>query len=150
MTDEKPKLRSLAESEFTLGEADYQIWSAKPPAGTKREDVLNPLFWKHIARKVQAPAFINAIPLDGIWFSQLLVVFADRQRVIVRELQHLVIEESAYAETDNQEYEAAWLSASGKYGVKRRADKQIIRHSFATLDEARNWMMDYTRNKKAA
>ncbi len=150
MTDEKPKLRSLAEAEFTQGEADYQMWSAKPPAGTTREEVLNPLFWKHTARRIQAPAFINIMPLDGIWFSQLLVVFADRQRVVVRELTHHVIEDSAFAETENQEYEAMWLSASGKYGVKRLADKQIIRHSFATLDEARNWMTDYTRTKKAA
>src|SRR3990167_10706062 len=100
MTDEKPKLRSLAESEFTLGEADYQIWSAKPPAGTTREDVLNPLFWKHIARRVQAPAFINVSPLDGVWFSWLLVVFADRHRVVVEELIHKVIKTASYAQTD--------------------------------------------------
>lgn len=150
MTDEKPKLRSLAESEFTQGEADYQMWSAKPPAGTVHEDVLNPLFWKHIARRIQAPAFINVMPLDGVWFSQLLVVFADRQRVVVEELIHRVLVGSAVAQSENQEYEATWLSASGKYGVKRLADKQIIRHSFATLDEARNWMTDYTRTKKAA
>ena|SRR3990167_5152029 len=150
MTDEKPKLRSLAESEFTLGEADYQIWSAKPPAGTAREDVLDPLFWKHIARRVQAPAFIDVFPLDGAWYSRLLVVFADRHRVVVEELQHKGLNSASYAQTDDQEYEAVYLSASGKHGVKRRADKQIIRHGFATLDEARNWMTDYTRNKKAA
>ena len=150
MTDEKPKLRSLAEAEFTVGEADYQMWSAKPPAGTTREEVLNPVFWKHVARRVRAPAFINVMPLDGAWFSQLLVVFADPHRVTVLEMQHRVIEESAYAVAENQEYEAAFLSASGKYGVKRRSDKQIIRHGFASLDDARNWMTDYARTKRAA
>src|SRR3990167_9871215 len=148
MTDETPNLRALAEADLTVGEADYQAWSAKPPAGTKREDVLNPLFWKHVGRRFQAPAFINVMPLDGAWFSQLLVLYADRFRVNVTELQHKEINTAAYAETENQEYEAVFLSGSGKHGVKRRADKQIIRHGFATLDEARAWMMDYTRTKK--
>lgn len=77
--DEQPKaVPQLDPHMLQLAEHERNIYLCTVDAGVTRKDILNPLFWSHIAPKLRPYTRIEARSHDGSLFAELLVTQAER------------------------------------------------------------------------
>lgn len=143
----KPQIniQKIAEADFTTAENGYMTYSATPPAGTKREDMLNPLIWAHVAKSLRPTDEIRAIPKDGAWRAKYLVMYADRIQAKVEELEFKVLEDVKEEDLENDLYKVKWISPPLRWGVIRKSDKQVVKDSFSMKEDAAKWMQEHLR-----
>lgn len=95
---------------FLLQPAAYQMHNALVPAGTTKEDLLNPRLWNHVSSKIKMHDEIRVMAEDASFMAKLLVTFRHSLDVGVKLLE--------FHELDEVDYEkAAGLDA---YEVKNR------------------------------
>ena len=141
-----PKLlKKLAQADFSLTESVQVSHTAYPPVGTTREDVLNPLFWSHVAKSMRSSDTINVLPKDGAWYAEFLVIYADQIQAKVKELNYWVLEEIKESDLETELYQVKWISPPVKWGVVRKADKHVVKDSFPMKIEAVKWMQEHLK-----
>jgi len=143
----EPVIRSvkLAEADFEITESMQPFYTAVPPAGTTREDLKNPMFWSHVAKRLRTMSEIRVMPKDGSWYGVYLVTFCDEIQVKVHELD---FHKLGKVETlENAKCEIKWVSpADGvKWCVVRKEDKFRLSAGHETQESAHNWMRDNVR-----
>lgn len=136
----KIKVKKLAESEFHLTEAVMASHVALPAEGTTREDVLNPVFWSHVAKGVRSPAMFHILPKDGAWYGRFLVVFCDALRIKLVELEYRVLDAITEAELVNDKYEVKWGGPVVRFRVIRKIDGLVMKENFQDKTAASAWM----------
>lgn len=123
-------MKKLPESAMTLAEHAQVGWVVTPELGTSYEDVLQPIYWAHVARNLKQWHEISVRAADGSWLARLLVVAAGPQWAKVVELQKWSLDRSlpvdaAATAVAKAEYEVVWRGAA-KWSVKRLVDKVIM------------------------
>lgn len=142
-------MKKIAEAEFTLTEAAQIFQTATPPAGTTREDVLDPVFWAHVAKNLRPMSEIRIMPKDGAWYGVYLCLYADRTQAKIVELSYHPMS-SIKEEVTASGYEVKWISPPVKWGVIRLADKENVKDGFPTKEEAQKWLANYQKSQLVA
>lgn len=142
------KIKALADADMHPANAAMQFWWVVPYAGTKREDLLHPSFWRHVARKLKSPAIIHSMPQDGAWFARHLVLYADQNQAKVAELEFKQLEN--VSEIQTSDYVAGWIAPSVKFGVRRKSDNTIMKSGFPSLADAEKYMNESLLGRRAA
>lgn len=140
-----PKPKKLHEADFTLTESAQVFNTVTPPVGTTREDMLQPIFWSHVASRLRPMTEIRAMPKDGAWYGLYLVLYADRTQAKVKELGFWPVAEQAESVPETQDYEVKWISPPCKFGVIRKADREPVKDGFASKEDATRWLIQYAR-----
>jgi len=138
-----PAVRKVAEADFFLTEEIQSMYTIHPPVGTQPEDVMQPIFWAHVARKLRPMAEIRVMPKDGTWYGIYLVLYADDNSANVQELAIYPIDVSEGGDSDV--YYVKWVSPPLKFGVIRKADNARIQDGFASKKDAVVWMHGYKK-----
>lgn len=138
--EKKTVSKKLSEADFELTESMQQMMTAIPPAGTTREDLLNPVFWTHVAKRLETMAEIRVMPKDGAWYGTYLVTFCDKVQVHVQELSHHKIEK--IEDISAELYLVKWVSpAPGvKHCVIRKEDGERVSSGHETKHSAHQWI----------
>src|SRR3990167_6885087 len=137
----RPLVKKLSEADLALTESLQIFYTATPPVGTTREDMLNPIFWSHVARKLKSLTEIRAMPKDGLWYGVYLVLYADQQQAKLKELSFHSLEVLEEPGTAADPYTVEWISPPVRYGIRRKADKHVMKDGFQTKDQAIAWKM---------
>lgn len=113
--------------------------SADIPAGTSLETILEPSYWAHHTRDIQAGDVVEALCEDGRWEASLRVMFVatDAVRLVVRWKAEY---QDAGAVVESETYEVKWINIGKKYGVMRRDDRTVIKDGFRTADMAHGFL----------
>ena len=135
----KPPVRKLSEADFSLTESLQMFITVTPQVGTTREDMLKPIFWSHVARRLKPMAEIRALPKDGNWYGVYLVTYSDNIQAQLKELAYYPLENSVEPLADSDPFYVEWISPPVKYGIRRKADKAIVKDGFASKDQALAW-----------
>jgi len=79
-TAEQEAIRQLDGSANRLGLVEHEqiMYVATVEQGTTREDILNPMFWAHVAPKLRPYTEITVRCDDGTLYAKLLVTQAER------------------------------------------------------------------------
>ena len=139
------KAKRISEADFRGTEFAQSFYTAVLAEGFTREDVLNPLAWVHVAKRLRAMDEIRAYPKDGAWYGRYLVLFADSVRVTIKELEYHSLEGVTVEESDD--YKVKWAGTS--FRVVRTTDNTVIKEGFARKEEATDWMRVNMRVKAA-
>src|SRR3990167_1232526 len=137
----QPLTKKLSEANLALTESLQIFYTATPPVGTTREDMLKPIFWSHVARKLKPLTEIRAIPKDGLWYGVYLVLYADQLQAKLKELSFYSLEALEEPGSVADPYIVEWISPPVKYGIRRKADKHVMKDGFHTKDQAIAWKM---------
>ena len=132
VTDFRP-----AEYERTVYVADLQ--EAVPAT---LEEVLAPGYFAHVSKLLKKWDRIEVRGREGAWFAELLVLYVGGTDVRCRVLKHEVLEKPRVSTGDvdpHSEYEIKFRGAA-KWGVIRRADRQLMVSERATRADAEMWL----------
>lgn len=146
----KAKLkRRLSEAEFSLTESVQMMITVTPPVGTKREEMLEPIFWSHVARRMKPMTEIRAMPRDGAWYGIYLVIYADHLQAKLKEIGFWDLDTLSEPESETDEYDVKWISPPVRFGVIRKSDKSVIKDKFQTKEQAYAWKNQNLPSKAA-
>ena len=135
----RPLVKKLSEADISLTESLQIFYTVTPPTGTTREDMLKPIFWSHVARRLRPLAEIRAIPKDGKWYGVYLVLYSDHLQAKLKELSFHNLEAIEEPDITSDPYIVEWISPPVKYGVRRKADKHVVKDGFPTKEQAIAW-----------
>src|SRR3990167_8347282 len=118
----KARPKRLSEGELALSETVQLFYTPHPAEGTTREDLMEPVFWSHVAKSIRSAAEIRVIPKDGAWYGRYLVIFADNLNVRLKELEYHVLDEVPANLTESDKYIVKWAGPIARFRVQRKAD----------------------------
>lgn len=136
----------LHESDFAPREAKQGDWFIRAPDGCRAKDLIDPVFWAHVAKRLNALDEITAVAHDGSWFAKLLVTFSDTREVRVLLLQQWQLENGDVTEDATGSYEVNWGGPAAKFRVIRRADRKVMQEGFPTREKATEYMLNRPRH----
>lgn len=137
--------------ESSFRETRYRV---EVDRGTTIEQVLHPMFWAHVARRLHPHDMISVTTDDNSLWAELLVLSVGKERAFVAviktidinaEIDKLLQVEGAI-EIDGIVPKVEWKGPKAKYCVIR--GDTIVQQGFATKAEAAAWLS--TADKKAA
>lgn len=135
----RPIVRKLNERDIALTESIQVFYTVTPPLGTTREDMLKPVFWTHVARRLKALSEVRAMPRDGKWYGIYLVLYASESQAQLKELAFYDLDTVTQPDVATDPYYVEWISPPVRYGVRRKSDKHIMKDGFQTREQAFNW-----------
>lgn len=148
MTEEK---RDVKINHTRMKEAQFvrNLWVVTAEKGTKREDLINPSFWSHVAMQFRPYDRIEVRVDDGIYFAEYLVLACERTYAKVKELSwvNLTTKDVAMTEADNmlELYEYKYRGPHGMHSILRKADGAVMVEKLATQEAARAWLVEHKK-----
>lgn len=136
----------LVESRLGLAEHKRQEWVVDAEEGVSVEDVLDPMYWAHVAGKFNIHDRVEVRQETGEWILELIIVGVGKNwaRMFVaaaHELSKTVAEAPRVAIKHKVEYKGAHK----KHCVIRLADSALLQEGFATKALAEEWLANHER-----
>jgi hypothetical protein len=133
----------LMEKDLLGAEFARQIFRAVPPAGTKIEEMLNPAYWAHVAKKFNPHDMIEVVPADGAFYARLIVLSVGHLSMKVQALECVVLVANPKVEKADAiaQFEVNWGGPNAKWRVLRKSDgAAVTTESFQTQGDAQEWI----------
>lgn len=129
-----------------LSEHAYSRFSARVPAGTTADDLVDPEFYVHVIPKLKMGDEIRAIPTDFAFRAEVIVSYTDGKRVRLRLISFIELDDTT-RELDTMHRKNYELKMRGqqKWCVQRLSDGEFIKELIPTQQEAINWLEDYLK-----
>jgi hypothetical protein len=125
------KVIPVLSRDFSLAIHSFQTHNAVVPAGTTKEQLLDPQLWNHVSTKIKLHDEIRVIEENGAFMARLFVNFRHNLDVRVKILEFYELEAVDYtkmANTDN--YDVKNRGAAGGWCV---IDKKSGKAMFTNL-----------------
>lgn len=137
---------------FQLAEHARNVYVITVEENQKKEDVMNPDYWAHIAGKLRQYDEIMVRSDVGAFYGHLLVVACERTWAKTAVLSWVVLEEGNVSEQEPTDYRVEYKGPYKKFCVIRVEDSALLKDEIQTKKEANQWVEDYriTVGKKAA
>ena len=132
----KPQLHP---SRFALASHKRNVWFIVPPGGTTLEDVLDPLYWSHVAARLRPTDRIEVHAEDGSFFAELYVRDAGHLHASLVPLRTHAFKD-APAEVPAADHAVQWKGPHHRWCVVRVADNQLINAECASREDATLWL----------
>jgi len=136
-------------SEKNLHSADYvrQCFRVAPPAGTVFDEMLDPHYWAHVARRITPHDIIEVVPEDGSFFARLFVINSDKLWVKVAKIEYVDFAEVAEKKADpSEKFEVKFGGPSAKWRVHNKSDNSLVStDSFQSRPEAEKWIEQHVK-----
>lgn len=142
------KKREVILVEPRIGEAQYKRneWVVEAEEGTTPDDVMEPVYWSHVASKFNPMDRIEVRMETGDWVMELIVVQAQRNWARVHATAfHDLRQTSSEAPAASIKHRAQWKGNHRKYCVIRNADNAVIQEGLASKALAEEWMANHER-----
>jgi hypothetical protein len=134
--------RKLMETQLVSAEYQRQEMVATPEPGTTLEEMLNPEYWSHIAKRVKVWDRIEVRSHDGAWWAELLVRAVQPFAVRVHVLRVAKFDDNLKAAEQADlpaGYEVVNRGARG-WTVIRESDREVLREREASRALAVMWL----------
>lgn len=136
----------LVEPRIGLAEHKRQEWVVEAEEGTMPEDILEPVYWSHVAARFNRLDRIEVRQETGEWICELIVVNAERNWASVHvSAFHDLRKVPTTAPSSSIKHRVIWKGNHKKHCVIRIADAAIIQEGFATAALAQEWMANHER-----
>ena len=121
--------------------AARNIWQVKPEIAAKVEDLLNPDYWAHVARRFRAGDRIEAVPDDRHYFAEFFVLAASSNWAKVILLRHeVLIKDNETTMTDGF---SIGFAGAHKWRVTR--GDEILSKGHDDKTAASKWLADHMK-----
>lgn len=132
-----PKARKLPEARFAPAEVMRVRYVIVPEEGTSFEELLEPIYWSHVARRLRALDILEIHPEDGSYFAELLVrgVGPKGAQVVTLRMKKL-----GEVEDLGEAFKIQWKGGHLKHAVIRSRDKEVLQGGFANKEDAAAWL----------
>ena len=136
----RPSFPRILDGQLPSGEYARNVWIAKPDPHVTKEDMLRPVFWEHVVKKLRVGDRIEALSSDTTWFVELIVRAtqgAEGPEILVGELRYLQFDQ---IETRNEDdYDSKWISPAVGFRVTRRSDGAVVKEGLMSKPALAAW-----------
>lgn len=146
-------MSKIMEKDFKEADFSRQIFRASPPEGTKLDDLLEPEYWAHVARRVNPHDIIEVVPVDGSFFARFFVLNVGKLSVKLYKLEYCELNAAPVGSAAPKATSLFEPKFSGplKWNVIRKSDKQVVSSKpFQTREEAEEWIEKNSKDLMAA
>jgi|10_taG_2_1085330.scaffolds.fasta_scaffold126024_1 hypothetical protein len=140
--------RALPAVDFRLQETVQASFTALVPAGTTREEVLRPDYWKHVCKQMPTMSELTILPKDGSWYGKYFVRYAGRLTANIVELQYMELEALTSDDVTNKDFDVTF-STVDRFCVVRTDDQFVMSKGHNTETDAMEWMANHSRSLAA-
>lgn len=136
----------LVEKRLGLVESKRQDWVVEAEEGTTVEDVLDPLYWAHVAARFTPYDRIEVRIDTGEWMLDLIVLQAARNYARVHVLtKYELVDASAEVPGAAIKHRVEWKGTHKKWCVIRNADSALVQAELQTKELANEWLTNHER-----
>lgn len=135
----------LTRSRFRGSEFVAATYSASPEDGTPYERLFQPEYWSMISAQLRPGDEIKVIPETFSYHAVLLVMKADKNGAVVKELSKVMLDDSKSDDAPAGEYYAKYCGPLAKHRVYRRSDGQVMAEGISTMKEALAWIAEHEK-----
>lgn len=144
---EPPKRISPARPPIGLFRAEhhcttYMLWVSP---GTILEDVLEPTFWKHVAKRLVRADKIEVMPEDMAWRAVLIVRANSSLEAVVQPIAYDELGHAPDVSLTASPYRVEFVNSERKWAVKRRDSNETLKDGIQTREEAERYAANHTR-----
>ena len=143
---EKPQLHP---SRFAFAEHKRNVWFVVPLGGTTLAEVLDPLYWSHVAARLRPTDRIEVHAEDGRFFAELYVRDAGHLHASVVALRSHAFE-AAPADAPANGHAVAWKGPHHRWCVVRMSDQQLVKAECASREDAAMWLAANAKTLQAS
>lgn len=139
-----PKIQALSQDRMGKGDFAFTLYDMRPKAGTAFADVLNPEYWKHVARQIRTGDEFRVVPDDQAWYARLYVTHATLNEVFVSEIEHRPLHSEEPSGSASDEYEVKFRGRA-KWSVLRKSDGAVIKDGFDRRGDADAHLLEHVK-----
>lgn len=146
--NKKPALAvTLVEARMGLSESKRQDWVVDAEERHTIEQVLDPMYWAHVAPKLAMYDRIEVRVDTGEWMLDLIVIQNGRNfaRVHVAAKHDFVTSSASAAPMQSIKHKVEFKGTHKKHCVIRIADSALLQEGFQTKELANEWLTNYER-----
>lgn len=140
-------MRQIRDPQFQTAEYRRTFYVATIAHGVTLDEIREPAYWAHVARKLRPLDRIECWWEDGSRYVELLVVKATNQDARCAILNDVDVRGSSAPvdlAKDLDKFEITYAGPDVGYRVTRKADRVELRSdSRWNEDDARRWLLDY-------
>ena len=125
-------------------------YTMNAPSGATRENILDPIFWAHVASTLRRNDIVHIRANDDTFWAQYLIRDCGRTWAKAFEMHWFGFKGSEMEAEDVLEYECKWNGPSDKFIVLRLADGTKLAKDLSTKDDALGWLAQYKKKQLAA
>lgn len=142
----------IHESRFATAEAKRNVWFITPSEGTEFDEILAPVYWSHVARRLRPGDMIEVVPDENSYKAFLVVIDAGPNwaKVILDRKIELTKPSGRAAGDASDDFSVEWKGPHYKFSVIRKADGQVVEKGFQQRDDAHRWIATNATRMKAA
>jgi hypothetical protein len=140
----------LDRSRLHSAEHSFTLHDAYVPENATLEDILRPDYWGNCAQLIRANDEMRILWEDESRRIYAYVVAVTRNWVKIKVLSDISLRDDSVVPevVKTSEFEPVWRGIHYRWGVRKKANKEIVIPSLKTKEEAENWIKDFM--KKAA
>lgn len=145
----------LGPMRFQADEFARTVWNARPESSVQPDQLLDPMYWAHVAGRLRPYSEIVVIPEGGAYYMRLLVTSVSKVEAVVtclefKDLRSPIRTVSAVEQEMGDAasaYEIKYVNPSVKFRVIRKADKAVLKDSLENESVAREWLATHLKGK---
>jgi len=140
----------LNPQDIGLSQHRRQDWVAVAKEGTAVDDLLKPVYWSHMAARLQPFDRVEVRDEGGRWVVELMVLRAERNWASVTLLFHHDLPKlRASSDVDTiDDYDVEWGGPHDKWRVTRKSDKHKMQTKFASQEEGLAWLRQFEATQR--
>jgi hypothetical protein len=118
-------MQKILSNRLQLAEYKRNVFSANPEKGTSLEQMLDPVYWGHVAASLKRRDIIEVMPDDDAYFAELVVLGSTPAgvKVAVLRFKDLVPVDAEGVEDEasgSAEFHYKWMGNTQKYVIFRK------------------------------
>ena len=122
--------------------AARNIWQVKPEIAVTVEDLLDPNYWAHVARRMRAGDRVEAVPADRHYFAEFFVLAASTNWAKLVLLRKVTI----IKDHENTVTEGFTVGFAGKHKWRVTRGDEILSKGHDDKESASKWLVDHMKD----
>jgi hypothetical protein len=133
------ELRPLAPNELRDADMLVRRLACRVPAGTQPEDLIDPKFWQHNARRMSSGSEIIVLAEDFSFEARLIVRYATKNDAHVSLVYFAPLQAEVKPEVIEGAYSVEFSNSAKRKWIVRCGDN-IVSHGHETKEQAEEWL----------
>lgn len=128
----------------TIEESSYArtVWQVKPDPSVKVENLLDPNYWAHVAKRMKAGDRVEAIPDDRSYFAEFFVLAASSNWVKLVKLRNVQLIKG----NKPMEKDGYVVKFAGQHKWRVEKDGEILSKNHDDQKSAAEWLTNHIKD----
>lgn len=140
----KPVIK-LRGADMTEAEVKRTSFVATAAMGVTVKDMLNPIYWANVARRLKIRDRIEVMAEDGSFVAEFMVIERHNAAAKVVTIFYLELRKKDVAEVVEEDYTLKYRGINKRWSVIRNADSVVLHEGSDSKELAAAWLSEHKK-----